>query len=98
MPRCTSSRPSTTPSFGPEPAKYGFNPATYDKLRNNPVVKLNGDKDVFGDSLVTIMSTPGHTPGHQSLLLRLAKTGTLVLSGDLAHFQSNWDRPVACRA
>ena len=79
-------------AFGPEPAKYGFNPATYDKLRNNPVVKLNGDNDVFGDSLVTIMSTPGHTPGHQSLLLRLSKTGSLVLSGDLAHFRENFDQ------
>ena len=79
-------------AFGPEPAKYGFNPAVYDKLRNNPVVKLNGDNDVFGDSTVTIIATPGHTPGHQSLLLRLPKTGTVVLSGDLAHFRENFDQ------
>jgi glyoxylase-like metal-dependent hydrolase (beta-lactamase superfamily II) len=79
-------------AFGPEPAKYGFNPAVYDKLRNNPVVKLNGDHDVFGDSTVTIISTPGHTPGHQSLLLRLPKAGTVVLSGDLAHFRENFDQ------
>ena len=33
----------------------------------HPVTKLGGDKDVFGDGSVTILSTPGHTPGHQSL-------------------------------
>jgi N-acyl homoserine lactone hydrolase len=57
----------------------------------HPVTKLEGDKDVFGDGSVTILSTPGHTPGHQSLLVKLPKTGALVLSGDAVHFKSNWD-------
>jgi glyoxylase-like metal-dependent hydrolase (beta-lactamase superfamily II) len=46
---------------------------------------------VFGDGSVVLLSTPGHTPGHQSLLVRLPKAGAVVLSGDAAHFQSNWD-------
>jgi glyoxylase-like metal-dependent hydrolase (beta-lactamase superfamily II) len=46
---------------------------------------------VFGDGSVTILSTPGHTPGHQSLLVKLPKTGALVLSGDAVHFTSNWE-------
>lgn len=53
--------------------------------------KLSGDRDVFGDGSVTILSTPGHTPGHQSLLVRLPKTGALVLSGDAVHMRDNWD-------
>jgi glyoxylase-like metal-dependent hydrolase (beta-lactamase superfamily II) len=57
----------------------------------HPVTKLEGDKDVFGDGGITIISTPGHTPGHQSLLVKLPKTGALVLSGDAVHFKSNWD-------
>jgi glyoxylase-like metal-dependent hydrolase (beta-lactamase superfamily II) len=57
----------------------------------HPVTKLEGDHDVFGDGSVVLISTPGHTPGHQSLLVRLPKTGAVVLSGDAAHFQSNWD-------
>jgi N-acyl homoserine lactone hydrolase len=57
----------------------------------HPVTKLEGDKDVFGDGSVMILSTPGHTPGHQSLLVRLPKTGAVLLSGDAVHFQSNWD-------
>lgn len=59
--------------------------------RDRPVRTIEGDLDVFGDGSVTILSTPGHTPGHQSLLLRLPQTGWVVLSGDLAHFKDNWD-------
>ncbi|WP_094892057.1 N-acyl homoserine lactonase family protein [Bradyrhizobium amphicarpaeae] len=58
---------------------------------SHPVELLTGDKDVFGDGSVTILSTPGHTPGHQSLLVRLPKTGAVVLSGDAVHFKDNWD-------
>jgi len=54
------------------------------------IKKLEGDHDVFGDGSVTIVSTPGHTPGHQSLLVQLPKTGWLLLSGDAVHFQDNW--------
>jgi len=77
-------------AFGSEPAKYGFVPATYDRLRSNRVVQLEGDFDVFGDGSVRILSTPGHTPGHQSLLVRLPQTGAVVLSGDAAHFEENF--------
>ncbi len=57
----------------------------------HPVTKLEGDYDVFGDGSVTIISTPGHTPGHQSLLVKLPKTGAVLLSGDAMHFKDNWD-------
>jgi N-acyl homoserine lactone hydrolase len=57
----------------------------------HPATKLAGDHDVFGDGSVTIIATPGHTPGHQSLLVRLPKTGARVLSGDAVHFRSNWE-------
>ncbi|MDD1516757.1 MULTISPECIES: N-acyl homoserine lactonase family protein [Bradyrhizobium] len=58
---------------------------------SHPAELLTGDKDVFGDGSVTILSTPGHTPGHQSLLVKLPKTGAVVLSGDAVHFRDNWD-------
>ena len=58
---------------------------------SHPVEQLAGDKDVFGDGSVTILSTPGHTPGHQSLLVKLPKTGAVILSGDVVHFKDNWD-------
>jgi glyoxylase-like metal-dependent hydrolase (beta-lactamase superfamily II) len=57
----------------------------------HPVTKLEGDHDVFGDGSVMIVSTPGHTPGHQSLLVKLPKTGVVLLSGDAVHFKDNWE-------
>jgi N-acyl homoserine lactone hydrolase len=57
----------------------------------HPVTKLEGDHDVFGDGSVILIATPGHTPGHQSLLVKLPNTGALVLSGDAVHFKSNWE-------
>ena len=46
------------------------------------VEALREDKDVFGDERVMILMTPGHTPGHSALLLKLA-TGPVILAGDL---------------
>ena len=57
----------------------------------HPVRKLDGDLDVFGDGSVVLLSTPGHTPGHQSLLVRLPRTGPIVLSGDVVHTAANWE-------
>ncbi len=46
------------------------------------------DEDVFGDGSVLIKATPGHTPGHTALLVRLPKTGDILLTGDLYHFEA----------
>jgi N-acyl homoserine lactone hydrolase len=71
----------TTP--GPRQAQ----PAFYTKLKDaKTIVVANKDHDVFGDGSVMIKFTPGHSPGHQSLFLKLAKTGPTVLSGDLYHY------------
>jgi N-acyl homoserine lactone hydrolase len=51
---------------------------------------IDGDTDVFGDGSVTLVSTPGHTPGHQSLLVHLRSAGFIVLSGDVAHLEENF--------
>jgi glyoxylase-like metal-dependent hydrolase (beta-lactamase superfamily II) len=77
--------------FGPEPQKYNFIAANFEKLRGAKIVKLNGDYDVFGDGSVIIKATPGHTPGHQSLFVRLPKTGPVLLSGDFVHLRANWE-------
>jgi N-acyl homoserine lactone hydrolase len=77
--------------FGPEPQKYGFIPSNFDKLRANPTMTLGGDHDVFGDGSVIIMRAPGHTPGHQVLVVRLPKTGPVMLSGDMVHLGYSWN-------
>jgi N-acyl homoserine lactone hydrolase len=49
------------------------------------VDEVSGDRDIFGDGRVMMLATPGHTPGHHSLLVRLAG-GPVILTGDLWHF------------
>lgn len=62
-------------------------PSSYAALRNSKTIIIERDEhDVFGDGTVVIKSAPGHTPGHQVLYLKLAKTGGVVLSGDLYHY------------
>ena len=53
---------------------------------------LEGDTDVFGDGSVTLVSTPGHTPGSQSLLVHLNNSGFIILSGDVVHLEENFER------
>jgi glyoxylase-like metal-dependent hydrolase (beta-lactamase superfamily II) len=55
------------------------------------VEPVPADKDVFGDGTVVMLNTPGHTPGHHSLLVRLKNMGPVLLSGDLAHFHENYE-------
>lgn len=69
--------------------KYHFDPKSYSKLDKKKAIVIDGDYKVFGDDLVTIIKTVGHTPGHQSLKLELESEGTVVLSGDLYHFEKN---------
>lgn len=41
--------------------------------------------DMFGDGSCILLSTPGHTPGHQSLLLKLASGREVLLLGDAVY-------------
>ncbi len=68
-----------------------FQADLYMGIADNERQVLSGDHDVFGDGSVTLVSAPGHTPGHQVLLLRLENLGNLVLSGDLYHFRKSRD-------
>jgi N-acyl homoserine lactone hydrolase len=62
-------------------------PETYARLKSAKTTIVNTDDyDVFGDGTVVLKFTPGHTPGHQVLFLKLAKTGPVVISGDLYHY------------
>jgi N-acyl homoserine lactone hydrolase len=64
-------------------AKRGFDRRDFDlghKLR-----LIAGEHDLFGDGSVMCLPTHGHTPGHQSLKLRLAG-GDIVLAADSCYF------------
>jgi glyoxylase-like metal-dependent hydrolase (beta-lactamase superfamily II) len=75
--------------FGPSPEDYGYLPELYATMRDNPVEIVEGDHDIFGDGAVRLISTPGHTLGHCSLLVRL-ESGPVLLSADVAHNRDNF--------
>ncbi len=73
--------------FADPPPYPRTEPANYSALKNSKTVIITQDEyDVFGDGTVVIKSAPGHSPDHQVLFLKLAKTGPIVLSGDLYHY------------
>src|SRR5947209_7529761 len=62
-------------------------PRDYEVLEGRDLVLVDGDHDLLGDGSVTLLLTPGHTPGHQSV-----KVGErLVLAVDVAHFSATLD-------
>ncbi len=74
-------------AFGKDPKQFRFNPKTYSGLKNNKTIKLDGERDVFGDGSVVIIPAPGHTPGSQVLYVQLP-SGPVILAGDLWAFES----------
>jgi N-acyl homoserine lactone hydrolase len=78
-----------------DPAKKSprANPATFAPWISGgaKVEPVAVDHDVFGDGTVVMLNTPGHTPGHHSLMVNLKEKGYVLLSGDLVHFQENYD-------
>jgi len=70
-----------------EPPSLRTEPENFSALENSrTTIITTPDYDVFGDRRVVIKAAPGHSPGHQVLFLDLAKTGPVVLSGDLYHY------------
>jgi N-acyl homoserine lactone hydrolase len=76
-----------------EELRFAFDPPVYQKLiyvradfdHGMKWQELDGDHDVFGDGLVTVLSTPGHTRGHQSLMVKLGSGKTVILLADAAY-------------
>ena len=75
-----------------KPGNERVEPKFYDKLERGKWIALDKDEaskaeyDVFGDGAVMIKPAPGHTPGHQVLLLNLKKNGRVMVAGDLYHY------------
>ena len=84
--------PENLAQFKADPLPFAVDPAFIRPWleSGSKVDAISGDRDVFGDGTVTILSTPGHTPGETSLLVRLAQTGPVLLSGDVAHFEEQF--------
>jgi glyoxylase-like metal-dependent hydrolase (beta-lactamase superfamily II) len=55
-------------------------------------IELDGDLDLFGDGSIYVHRTVSHTPGSQILVVRLPKTGTVVLTSDAVYLKENLDK------
>ena len=75
-----------------EPVPFGADPALLAPwLKGGAAVEeVIGDKDIYGDGSVTMLSMPGHTPGSYALLVRLKDKGPVLLSGDVVHFEEQF--------
>jgi N-acyl homoserine lactone hydrolase len=58
------------------------------------VIELNGDLDLFGDGSIYIHRQVSHTPGSQMLLVRLPKTGPVVLTSDVCYLMENLQKDI----
>lgn len=63
-----------------------FFPCDY-ALGDREIVLVDGDHDLLGDGSIGLLSTPGHTPGHQSV--RVGER--LIIGVDVAHFAATLD-------
>ena len=91
-------------AFWPEPGTAGpYIPGDIAPLRSDlgeampnkyKMIQLNGDMDIFGDGSVVVKRWVGHTPGSQMMVVRLPKTGTIILTGDNAYFRENVEKNI----
>jgi len=59
-----------------------------------PTIELSGDLDLFGDGSVYVHRAAGHTPGSQLTVVRLPKTGTVVLTSDACYLPENLEKDI----
>ena len=76
-----------------EPVPFGADPALLAPWLKGgvPVEEVTGDKDIFGDGSVVMLAMPGHTPGSTALLVNLKQKGPVLLSGDVVHFEEQFE-------
>ncbi|MGH7298985.1 MAG: N-acyl homoserine lactonase family protein, partial [Candidatus Rokuibacteriota bacterium] len=67
-------------------------PGDFADTKKMNVVRLEGDLDLFGDRSIEIRRAPGHTPGSQFAVVRLPKTGTVILTSDVVYLKESLDK------
>jgi len=78
-------------AYWPEPAGAGFfRLEDLLPLRNFNWTELYEDHDLFGDGSLTLLHTPGHTPGELSMLVRLPDRN-MIVTGDTAHLAQGFE-------
>lgn len=73
-----------------KPTPFGVNWPTIAPLAHAKLRASDLDEDVFGDGSVRLLMAPGHTPGSRMMLVYLAKTGPVLITGDVYHTRENY--------
>jgi N-acyl homoserine lactone hydrolase len=84
--------------YGPHPERFTLIPDTYAALKRDRIEIVDGDHDLFGDGTVVLTPLPGHTPGHQGMLVRLRETGPILLAADIAYTAQDYAQGAAREA
>ena len=91
--RIVVQRPEWQAGHDPRLARRNaFDARDYDT--GHDVLQVSGEHDLFGDGRVVCVPTYGHTPGHQSLLVRAGKQSQIVCASDACYTRENMDRDV----
>ena len=70
-----------------KPGNERVEPRFYSQLEHSKTISMDKDEyDVFGDGVVILKAAPGHTPAHEVMVLNLAKSGRIMVAGDLYHY------------
>ena len=76
----------------PQDGSGGWTPSPIDFDLPLEYQLVDGEHDIFGDAQVVLLPTYGHTPGHQSVLVRDGQGAQLVLAADACYTRENMDR------
>jgi glyoxylase-like metal-dependent hydrolase (beta-lactamase superfamily II) len=67
-------------------------PGDFVDTKNYKMIRLEGNLDLFGDRSIEFIRAPGHTPGSQFAVVRLPKTGTVVLTSDVVYLKESLEK------
>src|SRR6266536_146952 len=67
-------------------------PGNFADTKKYNMIRLEGDLDLFGDKSIEFRRAPGHTPGSQFAVVRLPKTGTVVLTSDVVYLKESLEK------
>jgi glyoxylase-like metal-dependent hydrolase (beta-lactamase superfamily II) len=67
-------------------------PGDFADTKKVNAIRLDGDLDLFGDRSIEFRRAPGHTPGSQFAIVRLPKTGTVILTSDVVYLKESLDK------
>jgi glyoxylase-like metal-dependent hydrolase (beta-lactamase superfamily II) len=80
-------------ALSPDPGfSVYYIPGDFAEMKNMNILRLNGDMDLFGDGTFRIISARGHTPGSQFAVVKLPKTGSVILTSDVVYLKESLDK------